>query len=392
MVWEKNGQDIRAILSGRMSRFLRPSNSKKQGVQIPVFVFHSVVAVRFEKQLKYLAENGYTTVHSDSLLEILKGSNKSRPKTVALTFDDATWSFWNTAFPLLKKYGFSAILFAIPGLVPEDNETYPNLEDVWAGRTTFEEIIHREHMQPLCTWSELLAMHKSGIVDIQSHSLTHSRINISPKVVDFINPEFDTYFYENVNIPVSRTDSSERPLRPVRFGEPVYQSASKLSGHSRFLENPYVFEKMVDYVEQNGGKDFFLRSSWRRALNKKYRELTVITGKQTEYDRSQETEVAIWMEFIRSKELLENRLHGKTISHFCYPWFQGCTLSDRIAAECGYNSVFYGLENRPNGSELKKVPFRIRRISEDYLFCLPGSGQHEFFNVWLKKIAHFAGK
>jgi hypothetical protein len=124
-------------------------------------------------------------------------------------------------------------------------------------------------MQPLCTWSELLTMHQSGIVDIQSHSLTHSRINISPKIVDFIHPRFDTYFYENINVPISRDDDIERPLRQIQLGEPVYESASRFSGSPRFLEDPCVGQRLVDYVAEKGGNAFFRRSSWRRKLKKK---------------------------------------------------------------------------------------------------------------------------
>jgi len=387
--WEKNGRDISAILSGRIHRLLRTSNSEEPHTNMPVFVFHSVKAVRFEKQLQYLAENGYTTVDSVALLEILQRRRKKSPRTIALTFDDATGSFWATAFPLLKKYGFCAILFAIPGLVPEDNQTYPNLEDVWASRSTLEEIAHREHIQPLCTWSELLAMHRSGIVDIQSHSLTHSRINISPKVVDFINPEFDTYFYENINVPISRYDNIERPLRQIQLGEPVYESAPRLSGCPRFLEDPSIRERLVKYVEENGGKAFFSHSSWRRELERKCRDLVGRLQIETEYENAPQTSAAIRLELAKSKYLLESKLPGKTIRHFCYPWFQGSPVSDKIARECGYQSVFYGLDTARDNNRCRRLPFRISRISEEYLFCLPGRRRHSLFSVWTAKIFHF---
>ena len=323
-IWQKNGEKISAILTGNMPYSLKGSPPQQNTkTEIPVFCFHSVEPKRFEKQLQFLATNGYSTVDSDSLFEILKEGCGNKHKTVALTFDDATGSFWVTAFPLLKKYGFKAILFAIPGLVPEDNQIYPNLEDVWAGRTTFEEIAHREHVQPLCTWSELLAMHRSGIVDIQSHSLTHSRINISPKVVDFIHPRFDTYFYENINVPISRYDNIERPLRQIRLGEPVYKSASRFSGSPRFLEDPSIRESLVRYVAENGAETFFSRFLWWRELEKKYRDLVGRLEIETEYESVVETETAIRSELTRSKHLLESKLPGETIRHFCYPWFQG---------------------------------------------------------------------
>jgi len=178
-IWRKNRKELQAFLSGRITRQLKDKGRTRSVPEIPVFVFHSVEPAKFEHQLIYLAENGYSTVNSNSLVEILNGKQRPEPRTIALTFDDATGSFWSTAFPLLNKHGFGAILFVIPVLVPEDKQNFPNLEDVWCGRARLEDILNRERIQPLCTWSELKMMDRSGIVGIQSHSLTHIRINIS---------------------------------------------------------------------------------------------------------------------------------------------------------------------------------------------------------------------
>lgn len=231
-------------------------------------------------------------------------------------------------------------------------------------------------------------MHRSGIVDIQSHSLTHSRINISPKVVDFIHPGFDTYFYENINVPISRDDYIERPLRQIRLGEPVYKSASRFSGSPRFLEDPSIRESLVRYVAENGAETFFSRFSWRRQLERKYRSLVESAGIQASCETPKETEAAIRLELTRSKQLIECRLPGKSIRHFCYPWFQSSSLSDRIAADCGYDSVFDGLETNEKCERMRNTPLKIRRISEKYMFCLPGYGRHSLRSVWAEKLFH----
>ncbi|HRV91446.1 MAG TPA: polysaccharide deacetylase family protein, partial [Anaerolineae bacterium] len=365
-VWVKNGPDIRAVFSGTMPRFLKATTAEEMGNEIPVFTYHSVEPELFETHLHYLAENSYTTLDATQLEECIRRGTKPHSRTIALTFDDATGSFWAVAFPLLKKYNFCAILFVIPGLVPDETQSYPNLEDVWNGQVSYEEIINRERTQPLCTWSELLKMHQSGFVDIQGHTLTHSRINISSRVVDFIHPEFDPCFFNNIDIPVPRDDSAECPARRFRLGQPIYESASRLSGKARFLEDTHITECLVDYVQEQGKEALFSQSNWRGILYKEYHNLLSTRKIQPKYESQQQIKAAISLELTRSKELLEQRLPDKIIEHLCYPWFQGSLLADRVASECGYRSVYYGLEtsqdNSSNSSSAHE-PLKIRRIA-----------------------------
>lgn len=390
-IWIKNGVDIQATLTGSLPRFLYRSGEAALEKEVPVLVFHSVEANLFEEQLQYLSTNGYKTLDADDLLATLQGARPIDGPTVALTFDDATGSFWAVAYPLLKKYQFKAILFVIPGLVPPDSKCYPNLEDVWRGRADQQDVVKRERIQPLCTWPELMTMHESGLVDMQSHSLTHSRINVSPTVVDFIHPHFDPHFFENVNLPVSRDDAVERPLRPLRLGQPVYESASRLSGRRRFLENSDVSAQMVRYVAENGGEFFFRHPDWHSKLAQHYKQLASNQPDEAEYESQTDTEAAIRRELTHAKEWLETKF-DKKIYHLCYPWYQGCALSDKIAAECGYLSLFYGLDVAPNNIPMTEIPVRIRRVSEEYLFSLPGQGRRSLTSTWLNKITRVINK
>ncbi len=376
--WKKNGPEILALCNGRLRRLLSS--------RLPVFVFHSVEPTRFEEQLRFLANNGYSTLTGDGILENLKGKIHQPNKSVVLTFDDATGSFWATAYPLLKKYGFQAILFVIPGLVPEDTQHYPNLEDVWEGRADVTTIHQRESVQPLCTWGELQAMHESGVVDIQSHSLTHSRIFVEPEVVDFLHPNFDTDFYGNVNIPVTQTDLSLRPRRVLRLGQPVYRSASRLSGRPRYLEEVELSKKMVTYVNRCGGAKFFENRGWRKELKKMFGHLTKVSHNNGTFESPKDTELAIYREMMEAKVLLENRIPGKIVRHFCFPWYEGSGLSNAIAFGVGYKVAYYGLDS-PTWQERNNegAPWIVFRLSEDFLICLSGKGCCSFFSAFVEK-------
>ncbi|MCB0165120.1 MAG: polysaccharide deacetylase family protein [Anaerolineae bacterium] len=387
-IWTKNGAEFQAAINGTLPRFFSASTPDEVENEIPVFCFHSVEPDLFEQQLRYLADNGYRTVNSDTLTNAIRGKTSDTARSVALTFDDATGSFWAVAFPLLKKYGFSAILFVIPGLVPDVDHAYPTLEDVWQGRASYEDVANRENIQPLCTWPELLAMHRSGLVDMQAHSLTHARINISPTVVDFIHPDFDPYFFNNIAIPVPINDSVEQPERALNLGQPIYESASRLSGRLRFMEDAQVSAAMIDYVKKEGGANFFSRPQWRNELYQQYHLLSAQKTPQTEYETTEQAQTAIGLELARSKEILEQRFE-KPINDVCYPWFQGSAFTDMIAVQCGYRAVYYGLKSSEDISATKNL-IKIPRISEEYLFCLPGKGRSRLLKVWGKKIASFA--
>jgi hypothetical protein len=386
---EKNGAELRAFLTGSFPRYLTTHKFDDLQGEVPVFVFHSVQPGRFEAQLKYLVENDYSTLDADELLDATLAGKASQRK-VALTFDDATASAWTVAHPLLKKYGLQGILFAIPGLVPEPNTCSPTLEDVWKGQADLDEVMARERSpdrrQQLCTWPELQAMQAAKSFDIQAHSMTHARIHISPRVVDFLHPGFDTYFFHNVNIPVSSTEQTENPERELRYGQPVYASASRLSGRPRFLENKQVSRSLGAYVKEQGGTQFFKRENWRMELLRAHEQQIAQQAERGEYETESAQEAALRWEMVQARKLLQEHLPGKKVEHLCYPWYQGSRLSDRIAAESGYKAVYYGLEARKNRLDPRTGLVRFRRISEEYLECLPGTGAVPARQVWIQKI------
>ena len=263
----KNAPEIQALVTGNMPSFVIRASRRMTGV--PVFFFHDVEPGRFEAQLRYLGANGYRTLDADQLEARLRrpqDQGRDDGRDVALTFDDATWTFWAYAFPLLRRHGARAILFAIPGIVPDDPAPYPNLEDLWAGRCSAADIAARAKVQPLCTWRELQALHASGVVDIQSHSLTHALVPVSARIDDFVHPGFAAGTFANSDLPLASSDDPRQPARRLRLGAPVFEAASRLCGRPRFLEAPELAQALVDHVAARGGAAFFERPSWRREL------------------------------------------------------------------------------------------------------------------------------
>ncbi|MBQ8430815.1 MAG: polysaccharide deacetylase family protein [Clostridia bacterium] len=72
----------------------------------------------FEKQIKYLYDNGYKTLSMDEYYDWLTGKVKyNTSKTCVLTFDDGDIENYYNVLPVLKKYNFKATVFIVGSLI-----------------------------------------------------------------------------------------------------------------------------------------------------------------------------------------------------------------------------------------------------------------------------------
>jgi len=71
----------------------------------------------FEEQVKYLSDNGYSTVTLLDVYRSFYGGKPLPPKSVVLTFDDGYRDNYEHAFPILKKYKKVGTFFMISGFV-----------------------------------------------------------------------------------------------------------------------------------------------------------------------------------------------------------------------------------------------------------------------------------
>ncbi|MBE6904517.1 MAG: hypothetical protein E7480_07930 [Ruminococcaceae bacterium] len=96
---------------------------------LPILLFHHLVKdeyaqqvsgnsiihteSQFEAQIKILYDNGYKAVSHEDAIAFLKGEKTLRRKSVLITFDDGYKSNIAIAAPILRKYGYKAILFSM---------------------------------------------------------------------------------------------------------------------------------------------------------------------------------------------------------------------------------------------------------------------------------------
>jgi len=70
-------------------------------------------AVDFEQQVKYLSDNGYYTPTWTELADYIDGTKILPEKSIVLTFDDGSATFFSIAYPILLKYQMHATSFIV---------------------------------------------------------------------------------------------------------------------------------------------------------------------------------------------------------------------------------------------------------------------------------------
>jgi peptidoglycan/xylan/chitin deacetylase (PgdA/CDA1 family) len=334
-----------------------------------------------EAQFRFLAEHEYRTLTADELeLRLRDPGSAGAAREVALTFDDALGSVYSVAFPLARRYGIRFTVFALPGLTPEGSPG-PTLDA--PSEELREQARGRDQSaSPLCSWGELEAMHESGCVDVQSHGLVHARVAVAPRIVDFIRPGFDLG-WADFHVPLYRGARGEGLRAPV-LGHPVYESDSLLAGRPRFLDDAEVREESARYVERHGGADFFSRRGWRRELLRVAERCR--PESRARFEERSVTLARVAAELADSRRLLEARLPGKRVRHFCFPWFRASAGTAALARAAGYETIHLGatagFRARPGAS----TPLVVTRRQQEYLRALPGTGGRGLWSVLAEKL------
>jgi peptidoglycan/xylan/chitin deacetylase (PgdA/CDA1 family) len=362
---EKHRGEVEGLLLRRYPAFVLGGESV--GAEIPTFAFHEVDAETLEPMLEFLAANGYRTLTADEYLERggrLAGSGSGAAREVLLTFDDGHVSLHRVAWPALARLGLKAVAYVVPGRVPE-----PANGDGAA--------------RVLCDWGEIAAMHGSGVIDVQSHSLLHHSIAVSNRIVDFCRPGVPAGFMEGDLAPVTPD------RRAPAAGAPIHAWGARYASRPAWREAPEVTRACEDEVARNGGETFFARHDWRARL------LAVATatrrhGRRGAFESDADRRAAILADLGAARAALEARLPGKTVRHFCYPWYRGSPLAARLAREAGMLTHAWG-SIVPRFATGPDMPLAIRRLPPELLWRLPGEGRRPLRSIlgsrWTRTLA-----
>lgn len=127
-------------------------------IHVPVLVYHnfnptipgsmSITPAKFESQIKWIKDNGFTVIPLKDLVSALEGKNIVLPeKSVVITADDGWKSVYTYMYPIIRKYNIPVTLFIYPQTISQGANAM--------------------------TWEQLKELQKTGLFDIQSHTFWH---------------------------------------------------------------------------------------------------------------------------------------------------------------------------------------------------------------------------
>ena len=319
---------------------------------VPVFMYHRVTPDRLEQQLQFLHDNGYRTLRLDEFIAFLHGDLSLQAAAVLLTFDDGDCSWYDVAYPLLKKFGMKATGFLVPAFMKE----HPN-------------------SGPWLSWTQVREMEAAGIFSFASHTFRHDRVFKSSRLIDFLHPSFD---HNPLGLDTPTVLDPDGTLLPAPLGSPVYAHASRMRVDKLFLDHPTVRRECQQFVEDKGGLDFFENPDWRRHLLRHYKGLCRIHGRGAFADAAS-THHAVYEDLHQAKAVLEKALQHP-VQDLCLPWGEGSEMAVARAKEAGYRSCFRVCTVR-NQNRKGDNPFYIPRLKEDYLTRLPGKGRENLIDL-----------
>jgi len=194
-------------------------------------------AAAFESRMDYLAKNGFRVVPLAQLPGFLDGVEPLPRKSVVITIDDGYRSTYDIAFPILKRYKFPATIFLYSDFVGAADAM---------------------------TWGQMQEMARSGLIDVQPHSKSHSNLVLkSPR-------ETDAQYRERVRLEIevpSKAIQERLSLGTYVFAYPygdtnehvmdrlarqgVQLGLTVTPGGNGFFAYPYMLRRTMIYGDDN---------------------------------------------------------------------------------------------------------------------------------------------
>ncbi len=180
-VAQNKREEAVSLLEQAYAKFLSRSKSRDESQprregkkRVPILLYHCIgdsadndywiAADEFAAQMAELSRLGYRSVTSRDVELYLFGGKELPPKPVMITFDDACHNLYTHAWPILKRYGFTADIYIFTDAIRGDAAQRASIVQHRHGKDTLLDYM---------IWPEIEAMVADGFV-IGAHSKSHA--------------------------------------------------------------------------------------------------------------------------------------------------------------------------------------------------------------------------
>lgn len=300
---------------------------------VPVLVYHSVTAdgswlpwseaisvspETFDRHLGVLESMGCSVLSTRDLVKARSSGGTLAERPVVLHLDDGYLDNWVAVYPILKRHGVPATIFVSSDFIDPGQTPRPTLDDVEDGRCAPEDLQWAGYLNV----AEIRAMEESGLVSIESHGVTHSRVFAGPRVIDRFSPENwrALAWFEWRRRSGSKYDWYRQPEPlALAYGSKVNESVSALAAREW---NGEGLEPEASFVDRLQG------------------------------------------ELRESRDVL-GRILGRCVEVFCWPFDERAPIGHDLALANGYLAATAGRgENRPEEDprEISRIPVGDRTL------------------------------
>ncbi|GAB4269191.1 polysaccharide deacetylase family protein [Deferrisoma sp.] len=317
---------------------------------VPVLTYHALMGhssaheVPLESQLTEALEAGWGFAPSADL-----GQKRRR---ALLTFDDGFADLWTHGIEVLERLGIPAVVFVIPSRAGE-GPPRPRGKPAWGGSATqaHAEAARTGGAHPaFLRWSEMEALERTGLVEVQSHSWGHAMGWASDEIVGF---HLGRCGRTHWTLPQC-TGGDER------LGIPLYPRRSALACRL-YRDDPGLRDHLASWLEDRGGEAYVGERGVQRVTRELRREALRYqesTGERGTWETDEERERRTVEDLVRAREALESRLGGVR-DQLALPWGHYDEVTLTCARKAGIRRV-YTLDRKPN--PVGRIGFLVHRF------------------------------
>lgn len=322
--------------------------------KVPVIYYHSIGPLNkdwyrnfltiepsvFENHLEFFSKR-FRVISLKEYYLIRTGQITSVKDPLIITFDDGYLDNFIWAYPLLKKYGLKATIFISPEFVDQKNG-----------------IRSEKNMLGFLSWNELKILTGSEWVDIQSHTMTHTKYFSSDRIIDFHNPRAD-YLYPIGNLfPSEKSNYIGNKIfkKLIPYGSPFFEEASSVITR-RIKINPDFINVCIELLKNYDFSHYDFNEAFKivKPVYDDYKAKDkLIVDQETEKDYNDR----IIYEIIGSKKIIEEKLHKK-VEFLCWPHGDNNEFLHRMALDGGYLMTTTGKARGIKETDITRIPERI---------------------------------